>query len=315
MAAINKFRKMFDKTTEKKGDQWLEKVPAWLGRKDQTIATETYGLVYVRTADGQVLKVFNNNKVDLKFNLLVRIGRHKDEPNVWQIVGRREAWDVPAASGVAYHHEQHEFMGPDMVMLDRRQISQLSVIVSDGAAFIVQIYGAFVHTANGIVEISSQQMDLSAYVVSVGAEFINIESDDAGTLSVHTGTNFGSPLVAAVTDIPVPDPGKYVIATMLFHEGQTELLNDDIRVPMPLGVIPKSSGFQIHEAAAGTPASGDEFPFYSISGGVLKKITFGDLKAIIPHQYRQFVTVSDGAGGFIFVSSGGAPVFVLQDLE
>lgn len=237
MAAIDKFRKMFDKSTTKAGDQWLEKLPAWLGRKDGTVATDTYGLIYVRTADGQVLQVFNNNKVDLKYNLLVRIGRHKDEPNIWQIVGRREAWDIPAASGVMYHHQQHEFNGPDMLMLDRRQIVQLSVLVSDAANFLVTVYGAFIHTPAGVVQINTQGVDLSGDIPTAGAVFANIEGDDAGALSVHVGTAFGSPLVATVADIPTPAAGKYIVATILLHEGQTELSNNDIRVPMPIGAV------------------------------------------------------------------------------
>lgn len=352
MAAIDKFRRMFDRTTSHKGDQWLEKIPAWLGRKDGTMDTGTYGLVYVRTADGQVLQVFNNNKVDLKFNMLVRIGRHKDEPNIWQIVGRREAWDVPAASGVQYHHEQHEFLGPDMVFLDRRQISQLSVLVYDGETFVVQVYGAFVRTANGVVEISSQLVDLSSYVPASGAIFVNIEADDDGALTVHEGANFGAAVLAATSYIPTPDEGKYILAVVILYEGQTELVNNDIRVPMPLGVLPKTSGLQIHEATADTPLSADEFGFWDVVDAAIKKITWSNFKALffsdaegdpadvttgsaadgtstyaarrdhVHHiemepvgQYRQFVYEVAGGDFSFVIDEDGNPVMALEDLE
>jgi hypothetical protein len=309
MTAIDKFRKMFEKSTDKKGDQWLEKVPAWLGRKDGTVATDTYGLVYVRTADGQVLKVFNNNKVDLKFNLLVRIGRHKDEPNIGQIEGRREAWDVPAASGVMYHHEQHEFMGPDMVMLDRRQIIQLSVLVYDSTNFIVQIFGGFVRTASGVVQIASQQVDLSSYVVTVGAIFINMEVDDDGVLSIHQGNNFGAVAVAQVSDIPVPAEGKYILAVIMLYEAQTELTNDDIRVPMPLGIIPKSTGLQIGEATEGTPEPTSLFGYWNVTSQSMMSISMMDLMDMTT-QYNDGVHAHGLAR---WVSSGGT-TFELPDV-
>lgn len=328
MAAIDKFRKLFDKTTTQKGEQWLEKIPAWLGRKDGTINTGFYGLIYVRTADGQVLQVFNNNKVDLKFNLLVLIGRHKDEPNIWQIVSKREAWDAPAGSGIQYHHEQHEFLGPDMVMLDRRQIIQLSCLVKDAAGFIIQVYGAFVRTANGVVKIASQQIDLSSYVQSVGAIFVNIEVDDDGAVSINEGSNFGSPFIAQVSDIPTPDEGKYILAVILLYEGQTELSNDDIRVPMPLGVLPKSTGLQIGEAVADTPADGDKFGFWDIVDDVLKSITWANIKAALKTyfdtlyvttetigKYRQFVYEVDGGDLIFLTDEDGYPLFNLEDLE
>lgn len=242
MSAIDKFRNLFDRATTRKGDQWLEKIPAFLGKKDGTVATDVYGVIWVRDMYGQELKVFNNNKVDLKPNMLVRIGRHKDEPNVWQVVSRREAWgDLPAGSGIQYHHEQHEFMGPDMVMLDRRQISQLSVIVKDGAAFTVQFFGGMVRTAAGMKKISSQVVDLSSYVPTDGAIYANIEADNNGVLSVELGTPFAGPALGDVSYIATPAIGKYLMAVVRLYEGQSELSNDDIVVPMPMQVMGSSA--------------------------------------------------------------------------
>jgi hypothetical protein len=234
MSALEKLRKQFKKATQKESELWLEEVPAWMGDKDGQVTTGIAGMVYVRTVEGQLLEVFNNT-APAEPNLLIKIGRRKDQPDLWQVIGRREVWEIPGTSSVVHHHEQHEFMAPDMVMLDRRQISQLSVLVRDAAAFTVQVIGAFVHTANGIAEISSQVVDLSGELGSDNAVFVNIECDDDGVLSLHKGTDFGSPYVASVSHIPVPDPGKYLLATVLLYLGQETLLNEYIRVPMPLG--------------------------------------------------------------------------------
>jgi predicted GH43/DUF377 family glycosyl hydrolase len=210
------------------------------------------------------------------------------------VIGRREVWEIPGTSSVVHHHEQHEFMAPDMVMLDRRQISQLSVLVRDAAAFTVQVFGAFVHTVNGIVEISSQTINLSTYIPETGALFVNIEADDNGDLSIHEGDNFGSILVSDVSFIPVPQAGKYMIATVLLYEGQATLLDEYIRVPMPLGLVAKSSGLQINEADPGTPANGDLFGFWDVINETLKNITWYGLKSLIdensrPQNVRYFV--------------------------
>jgi hypothetical protein len=154
--------------------------------------------------------------------------------------------------------------------------------VSDGPNFLVQVFGAFVHTANGVVQISSQVVDLSSYGVTEGAKFVNIECDDDGALSIHEGVVFDSPTVAAVSDIPVPAAGKYLLATVLLFEGQTQLTNDYIRVPMPLGVTSKTSGLQIHDAEAETTiADDDEIGFWDVVNGLLKKITWANLVALL----------------------------------
>jgi len=67
----------------------------------------------------------------------------------------------------------------------------------------------------------------------------------------------------------------------LLYEGQTELSNDDIRVPFPLGVIGKDSGVQISEADPDTPADGDLFGFWDIVDEVIKNITWANIKATL----------------------------------
>ncbi|HLE89642.1 MAG TPA: hypothetical protein VI753_00725, partial [Anaerolineales bacterium] len=120
MTAIDKFKKLFDKLTEQRGDQWLEKIPAWLGDHAGMVSTGTAGLIFVRTVEGQVLTVFNNIAPS-EYNILVKIGRSKDQPHLWQVIERREVWSVPASSSVVHHHQQHMFLAPDMVPIDRKQ--------------------------------------------------------------------------------------------------------------------------------------------------------------------------------------------------
>ena len=270
----------------------MERIPAQLGDHTGQVTTSTAGMINVRTTEGQNLVVFNN-VAPAEGDIWVTIGRSKDQPQLWQVISRREVWNVPGSSSVVHHHWQHEFDAPDELPVDRRQILQLSVRVYDAAGFVVKVGGSAAHTAAGIREIATQFVDLSSYVPTAGAKIINIETDDDGILSVHEGSVYGSPLIGTVDNIPVPEPGKYLIAYVLLFEGQAALLNEHIRVPFPLGVIAKGSGLQINEAAADTPADGDLFGFWDIVDEVLKSITWANIKATLK---TYFDTLYSGLG-------------------
>ena len=109
----------------------------------------------------------------------------------------------------------------------------------------------------------------------------SVETDDDGVLSLNEGAPFGAPEIGTVDDIPAPGPGQTMIAAVLFYEGQSELSNDHIIVPMPLGVVPKDPGLQIDEAAADTPLEADKFGFWDVVDEVLKSIIKLKLKAIV----------------------------------
>lgn len=273
-------------------DPWIGKQPAWLGRADETVKTGTAGLFYARTIKGTEIQVYNTARVPPTYDLPVLIGRHRDMPTIWQIIEAREVYDQPVALGhMENHEEQHRLGADDMIPIDRKQIIALTVIVSDAANFIVQVYGGLVATAIGLALVANQEIDLSSYAVTAGAVFVNIESNDNGVLSVHVGTAFASKFIATLSNIPVPDPGKYLIATILLYEGQDELLNEDIRVPMPFGYLAKNMGLQIHEAAADTPLDADEFGFWDVVDSILKKITWANIKATLKTYFDTIYSV------------------------
>jgi hypothetical protein len=275
---MKQIQKQIRKTIKREAAEWLHEQDAWLGDFSGVVETGVSGILWARLANGNAVRVHNSTGVPADFDLHVKIGENRHLRKVWQILRVVEDYDTPASGGrIGYHHTQHEFMQPDSVWIDRRQIIQLSVLVSDAANFKVTVYGAFVHTPGGVAQVNTTTLDLSAYIVTVGALFVNIEADDTGALSLHVGTNFGAKAIAAVTDIPTPDPGKYIVAVVLLYEAQTELSNDDVRVPMPLGVIPKTAGLQIGEATEGTPALTALFGYWDVSTETLLSISLADL--------------------------------------
>ncbi len=269
--------------------EWLDRQPAKLGDGTGTeggiVLTDTAGIYNARTLKGKVIGVYNQAHVPPIPDLNVVIGRRRSLPNLWQIISTQEVYDRPIARGqIEYHHEQHEENGGDQLFLDRKQINQLSVRVSDAANFIVKVIGAIVPTASGNVIIANQNMDLSAYVVISGAKIIAIESDDSGALTIAQGTAFGAAQAATQADLPPRTDGKYPFAGIMLHEGQTELSDSDIFPIIPLpssGGGTANVGAAIHAAAADTPLDADEFGFWDVVAGLLRKITWANVKATL----------------------------------
>jgi hypothetical protein len=261
------------------GSDWLGQMAVWLGNLDGEVETGIPGRYYARQANGQVITVKNAALVPPLFDLHVLVRRSRIQPNIWQITEVIEDYTTPAGGGlISHHHEQHEEAGSDRLSLDRKQIKQLTCRVS--GTWEVAVFGAVVATASGVAIIENQLLDLSSYVVATGAKYVSIETDDEGELSLNEGTPFSSPEVGTELDIPAPDPGKYILAYVLFYEGQTELSDENIRVIMPLPLVGKTSGIQISEAAADSPIAGDLWGFWDTVDEELKAIEWEALRLL-----------------------------------
>ena len=214
---------------------WLDVFPAVIGKEDGTVNTGTPGEIYVRNVlNGQTLTVHNSVAPAIA-TLQVEVGRRVEQPGLWQIKGVRESFSTPAGgSKVAYHKEQHIFPAPDAPIIPRKQIRELTVLVTDGPNFIVQVFGGDVRGSSAYFLVDSQTVDLSSYVPATGAIYVNIETDESGVLSINTGADFLTPALGTAADIPIPATGKRRIATILLFETMEELLDSHILVPMVL---------------------------------------------------------------------------------
>jgi hypothetical protein len=286
----------FRRYVRKTGSDWLNEQPVRLGNDSGVVETGIPGRYYARQFNGAVITVTNSVHAPPDFDLHVLVRRSKFQPNIWQITEILEDYDDPATGGrLAYHHEQHEEAGPDRLALDRKQIKQLSIRVS--GTWKVFLYGAAVTTPAGIVLIPNQELDLSSYVITAGAKYISIETDEDGTISINDGTPVDSPLLLTVADIPPPDPGKYLLGFVLFYDGQPGLSDVNIRVPMPLSSIPAGTGTQIGDAPADTPGPSDLFGFWDIVDELLKSITWEDLLNLLEGEFAPLIHDHEGGGG------------------
>ena len=264
---------------------WLDVFDAIVGRADGTVRTSVPGVIYVRNVlNGQVLAVYNTTG-PLRATTQVEVGQRVDMPGFWQVKGVKQVFSsdsgTSAGDEVGFHHAQHEFPhGADVVWMDRKQVLTMTVLVSDGASFIVQVYGGVIRTGDTYVKVASQTFDLSAYVVTAGAVFVNIEADESGVLSAHVGTTFGAPVLASATDIPIPTGGNVLIAAVLMYESQEELTNDQILIPWTIergGV-----GAQIFSATAKSSIdNADRFGIYDSISGRLRSVLWSVIKSVL----------------------------------
>src|SRR5688572_15107372 len=191
-----KIKRNIEKLFKRAGSEWEQVTTAALGNSDGVVQSDTDGLIYARLRNGETIKVYNDIAPS-DFDVRVLIGRKREQPTLWRVIAVRDSYSIPQAPRVPYHHEQHEFGGPDMVAVNRKQILQLTILVADADAFTVMVYGGVFRTASGIARVDSQPVDLSSYIPTTGAVYVSIESDGDGVLSVNEGTGFASPALAS----------------------------------------------------------------------------------------------------------------------
>jgi len=315
--------------------EWIEIIPAVLGNLDGVVVTDTSGVNWARTVNGVEFTVYNRVAPEVA-DTKVKVGRSRSAPNIWQVIEVRETYAAPSSGYIKFHAAQHVYNAPDTVFADRKQVVVFTLLVSDGDNFKVQAYGGIAHTATGIKLIPNEELDLLPYVVTVGAKYVAVEVSDAGAWSLNEGAAFASPDTGTVDDIPVPAPGKYHMGFVLLFDGQTELLDSHIRVAFPLGIVPTTSDYQIHNAPEITTLNDDdEVGVWNSITELLAKITwanivaqltgvFDTLYAALVHshdaatltgQYRQFVYEVSGGDFSFVIDEDGSPVMALEDLE
>jgi len=291
---------------------WLDVFPAVIGKADGTVLTGTPGEIYVRNVlNGQVLTVHNNAVADIA-TLQVEVGRKVDQPALWQVKGVRQTFDRPAASDfVPYHAPQHVFPEPDTLPADRKQVMVFTVWVSDASNFLVAVFGGVAPTKNGMLRAETdpgkayKEIDLSSYIPTAGAKFIDIVVEEDGTIAIVEGTEFEAPALATSADVPIPAYNQYIIAYVLLYESMVVLSNSDIRVVFPLVANYLLNADEFSGFLAGITSIQEAFEALDVH----THETVGN------NKYRQLVYVVNGDGSISFVSAGGEAVYVLKELE
>lgn len=309
-------RKELNNKIAKSGEYWIDKMEADLGNHSGVVAVpNTSNMVYCRLTNGQVVQAFNNLAPNI-YNWKVFIGRDKSQPSLLKVIEVRWVYNIrQTVAYVLFHHQQHEYPAPDTVWIRRDQFLPLLVLPNGGLH--VRLYGDLVYS-NGMTSPlqvpNVSDIDLSSHAVSSGARYVLMEVLPDGTLNYKEGAPVESLDILRLPSTPIPTPtaGAFPICAIEFYEGQAEIRRDstnrniiDLRM-FTTDAVP-DPGQQWHDTVASTILNDtDEFGVWNTGAGVLFKITWASIKAVLKTYFDTiYATIVHPASDVTIADTGG----------
>lgn len=251
-------------------------IPGWLGDLSGLVSAGGAD-VYVTLFNGEVLTVRNTRVANVKrYPVIVGYADKSQDLEVLRMwVGKSETSPYSTPNHAS---SSHTWPGYDTLWVRPEQFLPGLAIPSTG--FVIKFVG-FVYFASGWKLIDNQDIDFSAQVPATGAKFLLCEVDSAGVVSFLASASVASREALTYADIPTPTVGKKPLFALKVYAGQASALKTNTYTDI------------IDLRWAG----------------------YVDASSMVMPKYRQFVWVSDGAGDWEFVTSGGEPVFNLEVLE
>lgn len=288
----------------------MEKIPAVMGDgAGSLVVSGQTNFIYCQVA-GQIAVVYNN-RVTNQIGLAVWVGHTTEEPNLFQVLSTRSATPAGLDSnfGGGYapssRYEWHAAGGgQDPLAVHLRAITFLrigaSATANTASTLYIQLLRGYVHTSTGFKSVATQDINLFAQIPSTAgkAALVLITINDSGAVVQTKGAEVDIDALT-IANMPEPPAGTaFVCGAVRVYNGQT--LAQDARTNTDFW-DGRLAWFTANAIAWG-----------AITGDITDQ---ADLMVYLNRQYRQFTTVSDGAGNWEFVSSGGEPVFNLEVLE
>ncbi len=238
---VKELRRKFVRAEE----PYIDKQPAWLGNYNGVVdVPHKSGMVYARVQSGQVITILNLVAPSIA-NWPVLIGRDKSQSAVLRVLETRwvhELEDIPAY--VKFHHEQHQFPGPDTVFVSRDQFLPLLVYPVGGMS--VRLYGDMIYGVGmpAPIRVDDVVIDMTSYIPSSGAQYVLLETGFDGVLNFIVGTPEDSPAILQTSGtIPLPSAEAVPICAFIMFQGQTEVRRDSQRKDIvDLRMFTSSSG-------------------------------------------------------------------------
>lgn len=269
----------FNRKLEKLSEFFLDRQDGWLGNYAEVVdVPNKEGMVYVRLQSGQVVEAFNKVAPSIH-NWAVTVGRDKSQPHVFRVLEERmvhPGGKTPAY--IKFHHEQHEFPGPDTVFVYRDQFMPLLVYPLGGLS--LQLFGDMIYSIgmSNPIRVPDTVIDMTGYIPSSGARYILIEVETDGSLNYITGTSSDSREILEVSGtIPAPTAGSIPVCAVITYQGQTVIRRDlEQRDIVDLRMFTMGNGDahshtnvaldDISDVDAPTPADGDVLMWNSVDG-------------------------------------------------
>lgn len=191
-----------------------------LGNSSGTVLTSVAGKVYVTKYNGETITVLNRRVPNTPY-LPVVVGYDASAPGVLQVLYARDVYGTQDTSpAVPDHAETHRYAGGDTDFVEASRL--MPFLVLPYSTFTVQVYGGVFERSDGAWGLlSNQTVDLSSYQPSAGAEWVLLQYDDDGVISVLESSEVDTPALLTVSSIPSATQNP--LAAIKLYEGQTEI--------------------------------------------------------------------------------------------
>ena len=196
----------------------------WLGNGQGVVVVpnSTNGTeVYVRIVGQSGIKIAFNSVVPNVDNLPVEIGYFPSNPIKLQIIRQVSYFpslNINPVPSQNYHHRQHEYGGPDMVYISKRQYMPFRL---NSYGFLVVVSPDYIYTNNQWnLFYPTGATDLSGLVPGSGSRYVLVSISQNG---VDTDFSTGTVTMGTLylTDIPPLPYGDAPVAALKLYSGQS----------------------------------------------------------------------------------------------
>lgn len=197
-------------------------IPATIGTDDQFGQVDVPGkenYVYVRIQSGEIAQAYNTKVVALA-GLRVWCGYEKTRPGLLQVLDVRNVYGKEYQQRVPAHAKTHEYGGYDQVFIRGEQF--IPKLVSKFSGMVVRVQAGAIYTDDfGWDWHNPQELNMSPYVPTSGAQWAMIEVTHSGTLMVSVGTNVGAKELLFATSLPSPHNAAQPLAAVAMYSNQS----------------------------------------------------------------------------------------------
>lgn len=200
-------------------------VKAVIGRADGQIRSlepnASPNDIYVTLMNGQVITVYNEKVPRIPFRKVI-LGLEKGSPNRLQAVRLDDVYKRRPFPNLPNHKDSHGAWGYDPVEILLEQIIELLPRAVSG--FNIRIYPGRFFCNGAFHSLPVKDLDLSAEVVTSGAEWVNVEVDEAGAITYQHSTNYGSRELLIPENIPSTASDKKLLCSVKMYAGQVRII-------------------------------------------------------------------------------------------
>jgi hypothetical protein len=217
MSAIRKLKDQVRKNAETKPIEFK----AVLGRADGTVKADAEN-VYVTLYNGDVITVYNERVPRVPYRKIIVGYDAQRDPALLQVLRFDNVYNSRPHPNLPNHKESHTWFGYDPIEVYDQQIMHLLPRALSGMT--VRVYGGD-YFCNGVdCILNTTDIDMSAELPTVGAEWVNVEVDENGAISFTHGTNKPSRELLLPSDRPLRLIAKKLLYSVKMYVGMTKFI-------------------------------------------------------------------------------------------